>query len=677
MRWLVGMLFAATVCACATTDSAAPVNLSLQTEAPSWPTLSRFSGEDEFNAYLGDVRRAAANYYRRGTKQTTAEPEAECPPEDPSCLQDQNESIVVTGSRISRPAQSAATSITNVQNAGVDEGDIVKYYHGYLIVLQDGRLFTVRTGDTAEDLRLIDRADVYRHAGADVWYDEMLISDNRIVVTGYNYGEDATEFSVFSIDNWGRLTREGAYFLSSDDYYDTENYATRLVNGNLVVYTPLDISALSGDERPKFPLVRRWLREDEYEDNVLSAGRNLFDARDIYRPLRSTLNPVVHTVSVCPLGEEIAGDELDCSSTAVISDDRREFYVSNDHIYLWTWPGYDWSANQVSGDCDAAAMATGAPATLYQISLTGGPPRARFIQGRPYDQLSMDANASTFRALSVWVDDRCGDYPDDVPLRYLSVDLDEFARTPQMAAASQFTPLPSTGGQGLENRFTDTYLVYGGRERYSSYPPDDGEPVTARVVAVPTNNPRAATVLQSTHNILRVERVGNNTAITGYRDNSGLNVSLIDLAATPRISSTVLLANRYESEGRSHAFNSAVEQSGEGVMGLPTVLREGESGRWWWRSRSSDVSFLTVDADGKLTSVGALIANPDAADSAYTCEVSCIDWYGNSRPIFIAGRVFALSGTELIEGAITAGQIEEKGRVNLTRPPSRRTMASR
>jgi hypothetical protein len=322
-------------------------------------------------------------------------------------------------------------------------------------------------------------------------------------------------------------------------------------------------------------------------------------------------------------------------------------------------------------------MATGAPATLYQISLAGGAPRARFIQGMPYDQLSMDANATTFRALSVWADARCGDYPEDLPLRYLSVDLDEFARTPQMAAASQFTPIPSTGGQGLENRFTDTYLVYGGRDGYSSYPPDEGEPVTARVVAVPTNNPRAATVLQSSHNILRVERVGDNTAITGYRDETGLNVSLVDLASTPRISSTVLLADRFESEGRSHAFNSAVEQSGEGVMGLPTVRRDGEAGRWWWRSRSSDVSFLTVDADGKLTSVGALIANPDAADPGYACEVSCIDWYGNSRPIFIAGRVFALSGTELIEGAVTAGQIEEKGRVNLTRPPSRRTMASR
>ncbi len=667
MRWLVGTLFAAAVCACATTDSAAPSNLA-STEAPSWPTLSRFSGEEEFNAYLEDVRRAAANHYRRDSKQEAPPPEPVWPPELYPC-EEADEAVAVTGSRIARAP--AATSITNVQNAGVDEGDIVKYYNGYLIVLQDGRLFVVRTGDRADDLRLIDRADVYRHAGADVWYDEMLISDNRIIVTGYNYGEDATEFTVFSIDAWGRLTREGSYFLSSDDYYDTENYATRLVNGNLIIYSPLDVSELPGGERPKYPLVRRWLRETEDRDNVLSSGRHLFDARDIYRPLRPTLNPVVHTISVCPLGEDIAGDELDCTSTAVVSDDRREFYISNDHIYLWTWPGYDWLATRARGECDAEARATGGPATLYQIPLAGGAPRARFIRGAPYDQLSMDANTRTFRALSVWTDGRCGSTPEDLPLRYLEVAFAEFSRTPRAAADSRYTVLPSVGGNALENRFTDTYLVYGGRNGWHSYPPGDGDPVTARVVAVPTENPAAATVLQSPHNILRVERVGDNTAITGYRDDAGLNVSLVNLQATPHISSTVLLAGRYESEGRSHAFNSAVDADGTGLMGLPTVVRESQSGRWWWRSTSSDVSFLSVDATGTLLSVGALIADPRSRDAGYVCEVSCIDWYGNSRAIFVAGRVFALSGTELIEGAVTGGGIEERARVNLTARPQR------
>ena len=57
--------------------------------------------------------------------------------------------------------------------------------------------------------------------------------------------------------------------------------------------------------------------------------------------------------------------------------------------------------------------------------------------------------------------------------------------------------------------------------------------------------------------------------------------------------------------------------------------------------------------------------------AGYSCEVSCIDWYGNSRPIFTDGRVFGLTGTELIEGRIWGGEIHEVQRLNiaLSAPP--------
>jgi hypothetical protein len=41
-----------------------------------------------------------------------------------------------------------------------------------------------------------------------------------------------------------------------------------------------------------------------------------------------------------------------------------------------------------------------------------------------------------------------------------------------------------------------------------------------------------------------------------------------------------------------------------------------------------------------------------------------MDWYGNSRPIFIGGRVFALLGNELVEGTIRGPNIVEVRRVN-------------
>ena len=51
--------------------------------------------------------------------------------------------------------------------------------------------------------------------------------------------------------------------------------------------------------------------------------------------------------------------------------------------------------------------------------------------------------------------------------------------------------------------------------------------------------------------------------------------------------------------------------------------------------------------------------------------MSCIDWYGNSRPIFTDGRVFGLTGTELIEGRIFGGEIHEVQRLNIASPAAR------
>jgi hypothetical protein len=191
------------------------------------------------------------------------------------------------------------------------------------------------------------------------------------------------------------------------------------------------------------------------------------------------------------------------------------------------------------------------------------------------------------------------------------------------------------------------------------------------VTAIDLGRPSSHTTFEAPHNILRVERAGANIVLTGYRDSAGLNVSLVRLGEQPRIVSTRLLSHRFESEGRSHAFNALVGADDSGVMGLPTVMRRWESGRWWFRSEASDVSFLTVNAAGQVQSVGELPAHEDAQHGDYRCEVSCVDWYGNTRALFIGNRVFGLSGTELIEGAVANGRMRETRRLNLSAPPPR------
>ncbi len=691
MRALVGL--ALTVAALSLIGPASAQSRLTAPEAPAWSRIERFNSDAEFQRYLRDVREAArrAQSLARG-KQGAPE---ECPPEFEPCGDPplDEESVVITGSRIPAapppppppppppmaaapsPSAPATTSVTNVQNLGVDEGDIVKLYGRFLIVLQDGRLFSVDMGAERGALSLVDRVNVYRQHNRGAWYDEILIADNRVVVTGYNYRQNATEFSVFSISPQGRFTRESTYFLSSDDYYDNENYASRLVNGNLVIYTPLRAFEAAPHAGLRWPIVRRWLSETERETQT-SSGRALFNARDIHRPIQSTFHPVVHTISVCPLGSARGGDELECRSTALVAPPGREFYVSTSHIYLWTYPVYDGAhLNYFRDRCDADSrrFAAAAPAALFQIPLEGGAPKAQFIRGRPYDQLSMDSDGSDFRALSVWQDLRCitwSNAPEHLPLRYVATPLSGFSEKPAPIAEARYTRLPDVG-VAIENRFTSTHLVYSGRAQYQSYAPepDEGPRPEARIVAVPVASPADYTILTTPHDALRVERVGENAIVTGYRDAAGLNVSLVNLSGTPAIASTVLLADHFESEGRSHAFNAAIDADGSGLMGLPTVMRRAQSGRWWWRSQGSDVSFLAL-RDNQLSDQGHLRGTSPRAEG-YACEVSCVDWYGNTRALFIAGRIFALSGTELIEGVLTSNGINDLARVNLTEPVRR------
>ena len=64
--------------------------------------------------------------------------------------------------------------------------------------------------------------------------------------------------------------------------------------------------------------------------------------------------------------------------------------------------------------------------------------------------------------------------------------------------------------------------------------------------------------------------------------------------------------------------------------------------------------------------LGSLQSRGGALDDG--CKASCVDWYGNARPIFLGGRVFALLGYELVEGRLSGSgpreQIEERRRVS-------------
>ena len=97
--------------------------------------------------------------------------------------------VAVTGASASWLSRDA--SITNTQEAGVDEGGIVKLHGEHLVILRRGRLFTVAIG--GDDLRPIAAVDAFG-PGIDprrTWYDELLVSGDKVVVIGFSYERGA------------------------------------------------------------------------------------------------------------------------------------------------------------------------------------------------------------------------------------------------------------------------------------------------------------------------------------------------------------------------------------------------------------------------------------------------------------------------------------------------------
>ena len=223
----------------------------------------------------------------------------------------------------------AAESVTNTQHAGVDEGGIVKVHGDHLVVLRRGRLFTIAI--SGGELKPISAVDAFgpgiNPEGS--WYDEMLISDNTVVVIGYSYDRGGTEVGLFDISNDGQLSYRSTYHLRSGDYYSSRNYASRLIGSKLIFYTPQYVNPYGRDPVESFPAVRKW-HEGATEDEF----RRIVQATRVYLP-QTEFNlddgMTLHTVTVC----DLANQGFNCQGTSVLGPSGRVFYVSPDSVYVW------------------------------------------------------------------------------------------------------------------------------------------------------------------------------------------------------------------------------------------------------------------------------------------------------------------------------------------------------
>jgi hypothetical protein len=581
--------------------------------------MKAFRSEREMERYFREigekVRRAQRNRMAETLNMSTAE------------------TVTVTGI-------AETESITNTQHAGVDEGGIVKVHGDHLVILRRGRLFTVAIANGS--LRPVSSIDAFgpeidpQHA----WYDEMLISGDTIVVIGYSYERGGTEVGLFNIDAAGQLSYRSTYHLRSNDYYSSRNYASRLIGTKLIFYTPLFFDTSKEDPFASFPAVRRW-----HKDASTGEFRRLVSANRVYRPEAEfdvDEGLTLHTVTSC----DLAYGGFNCTATTVVGPFGRVFYVSPESVYVWAT---SW------GDSERRSL-------LFRMPLDGSGPTALRVSGGPTDQFSFLESGDEYLNVLVRANSKGdGMWASEVSagdVALMRIPLWSFSDGSEAVPASSYRRLPQPDGYSFQNRFVHNYLLYGtgsGWGYADINSPDDRK----RVYVVDWKNGNWKRV-DLAHGVDRIEQMGANAVVIGS-EREDLHFTAIRLGEQPEIVSRYVRKEVSQGELRSHGFFYKPDGKDSGTLGLPISV-PARPGYQHLFDASSAILFLRNEAR-EFREVGELGAQSDKAVDD-NCRASCVDWYGNSRPLFLRNRVFALLGYELVEGKIDNGRLREIRRIN-------------
>ncbi len=591
--------------------------------SPSAPpkTMRAFHSENELAAYLRELAQKQQRVMG-----------AFLPPS--------NAPMPAKSEALSLTADAQEESITNVQHAGVDEGGIVKAHGNYLVVLRRGRLFTVSIAD--HDLKPISSCDAF---GPEIdprstWYDEMLISKDTIVVIGYSYERGGTEAGLFHIGEDGTLTYRSTYQLRSNDYYSSRNYASRLIGNKLIFYSPLYMNLSVQYPFQGFPAVRKW-----HKGATPGEFRRIVAATQVYKPafpIGADDDPTLHTVTTC----DLAGGEFDCKATSVIGPAGRVFYVSPKAVYIWVtrW-AYESKPRTRS--------------MLYRMPLDGSAPSALKVSGSPVDQFSFLESEDGY--LNVVVrSEGTGDgmwHAENAAgsVALMRMTIDSFSDGSAEVPASGYRRLPRPKGYTFQNRFVGDYLLYGTGEGW--WAAQKSERSSLYVVRWARGDVHE---IAMDHGTDRIEAMGSDAVVIGS-DGKDLHFTSVSLGDVPQPADDYVEKGASQGELRSHGFFYKAEAEDSGMLGLPVSVPVRPGYRHLFET-SAAIVFLKNDGL-QFRELGQLGAQPENAKDD-GCRASCVDWYGNSQPLFVRGRIIALLGYEMVEGAVERGQIREMRRVN-------------
>jgi hypothetical protein len=296
------------------------------------------------------------------------------------------------------------------------------------------------------------------------------------------------------------------------------------------------------------------------------------------------------------------------------------------------------------------------------MPLRGGDMGAAWVGGAPTDQFSFKESDDGY--LNVLVrsesggDGMWGPEVSEGDVALMRVPVGQFLEGVTAVAPARYTALPKPQGPGyaFQNRFVGDAVLYGTGSSWG-YP--GGAAAGGQVYVHPFRGGQTAT-LGLPHGVDRIEVMGQAAVVIGT-DGQNLHFSAVTLGPTPAVAGRYVQESAAQGETRSHGFFYSPISDREGYLGLP-VRGGGSPGYEQLSQGSAQVLFLRV-RDFQFSRLGGL-ASMAAGAVEDSCIASCADWYGNARPIFYRGRIFALLGYELVEGRVAGDQLSEVGRTN-------------
>lgn len=563
------------------------------------------------------------------------------------------ERIAVTGSRIK-----ASDIITNNQEAGVDEGDIVKKFGNLLFVLRRGALHSVDIGTDADptlthvsrlDAAILEEDEIEEDP---LWYDEILVAGNSLILLGFNWEEDRSELLIFNIDTDGTLSRRAHYGIAVDDYFSGSNYGARIEADNLL----LSLSSTLHPNRDDWP---SWRRLDQTD----TVWQPLIEPEDVYLPVSIETWPTLHLIARCPL-ERLGQGDLDCITTGIIGNEDAEFYASSNAAYLSVaaWdkqalldPRFEpWMIDYEPSLADLRPLRH---TLIYRIAFDAEQnlqmAEAQGITGNQFSFMEYDN--------SLFLTTETGGN-EDRTVNLQRIGVEHFSNAPG-TWAEPIAQVPASDAHRVF-RFSSDALWIGS----SSWSLGESGGGPAPLLRQPLHGGQWES-LPITHSTDTLEPLGGHMLALGNSSAGTWHASLITDRPLPRLLDSVRITGHTPADHRSHAVNFTPMAAGDWLIGFPgipleaatnSVLDHDEADEQWV-DPAADLLVYRLAGERLLPAGTLAMDDPNAS----ACTEHCIDWYGNARIFFIGPRIFALSGGVLAEARMVDGKITETGRITL------------